>query len=130
MLRTFLAIIAGLVAWVLVATVINLAFRFSWPAYAAVEASMVFTVSMLAMRVAVGAVASLCAGLVVALVGARRTAAFILAVVLLIFFLPVHYGLWDRFPIWYHLVFLASLVVLPPLGYLARGGPRSTRSPA
>jgi len=35
--------------------------------------------------------------------------------VLLIMFLPIHYTIWDKFPIWYHLYFLSSLVVLPVL---------------
>jgi len=29
---------------------------------------------------------------------------------LVVAFIPVHYELWDRFAVWYHLVFLASLV--------------------
>jgi len=37
-------------------------------------------------------------------------------IVLVALFIPVHYGLWDRFPIWYHLVFFASLIALTPAG--------------
>jgi len=33
-------------------------------------------------------------------------------------FLPVHYSLWNRFPIWYHLVFLISIIPLVLLGAL------------
>jgi hypothetical protein len=40
----------------------------------------------------------------------------VLAALLLLLFLPVHYGLWDRFPLWYHVLFLASLVPLTLLG--------------
>jgi hypothetical protein len=39
-----------------------------------------------------------------------------LAAVFVLAFLPVHYGLWTRFPLWYHLVFFASLVVATPVG--------------
>jgi hypothetical protein len=35
---------------------------------------------------------------------------------LLLLFLPTHYLLWQRFPVWYHLVFLGSLIVIPLLG--------------
>jgi hypothetical protein len=37
-------------------------------------------------------------------------------VILLLLFIPVHYSIWNRFPIWYHLTFLASLVVLSVVG--------------
>ena len=30
--------------------------------------------------------------------------------VLLTLFLPIHYSLWSKFPLWYHVFFLASLV--------------------
>jgi len=36
--------------------------------------------------------------------------------VLLAAFLPLHIGLRSRFPVAYHLFFLASLVAMPPLG--------------
>jgi len=36
--------------------------------------------------------------------------------VLLVLFIPVHYSLWERFPTWYHVVFLASLVVVTLVG--------------
>ena len=31
-------------------------------------------------------------------------------------FIPVHYGLWENFPLWYHVVFFASLAVMTVLG--------------
>ena len=34
----------------------------------------------------------------------------VFAGLLLLFFLPVHYSLWTKFPLWYHAVFLLSLV--------------------
>jgi hypothetical protein len=37
-------------------------------------------------------------------------------VFLLLMFIPQHIMLWDRFPIWYHLTFLLSLVPLTFLG--------------
>jgi len=35
---------------------------------------------------------------------------------LLVAFIPEHVSLWDKFPVWYHLTFLASLVPLTYLG--------------
>jgi len=37
-------------------------------------------------------------------------------VVLLLAFIPQHAMLWDKFPIWYHLTFLLSLVPLTYAG--------------
>jgi hypothetical protein len=45
-----------------------------------------------------------------------------LGILLIALFIPVHYSLWDRFPIWYHLTFLVSLLPLAILG--ARLRPR------
>jgi hypothetical protein len=42
-------------------------------------------------------------------------------VLLLIGFIPVHVMLWDKFPVWYHLAFLLSLVPLTYLGGTWRG---------
>jgi hypothetical protein len=38
------------------------------------------------------------------------------ALLLLALFVPFHLGLWARFPVWYHIVFLGSLVPLVVLG--------------
>jgi hypothetical protein len=117
MKRAIAGVLAGLVAWFLVATVINLALRLSWADYALAEKPMTFTLGMLAARLVTGAVASLCAGFAAAWVAnGFGTPVKLLAALLLLLFLPVHYGLWDRFPLWYHAVFLASLVPLTLLG--------------
>jgi integral membrane sensor domain MASE1 len=50
----------------------------------------------------------------------RVVGAIAAVVVLLALFVPVHDQLWPRFPAWYHVVFLASLVVFTPLGALRR----------
>jgi hypothetical protein len=39
-----------------------------------------------------------------------------LALILLLLFIPVHLGLWAKFPVWYHAVFLGSLPLLIWLG--------------
>ena len=117
MMRRILGIVAGLVAWTCVATAGNLIVRVSWPAYMAVEASMRFTLAMMIARLALGALSSVCAGLAVArIVKGDRTAVVALGIILVGLFVPVHYGLWDRFPVWYHVVFLASLFPLVLLG--------------
>ena len=81
---------------------------------------MNFTSGMMIARLLVGAAASLFAGFSAAWITRRRgRAVTVLAVLLPILFIPVHYQLWQTFPVWYHLVFFASLVVLTLLGALA-----------
>jgi hypothetical protein len=117
MVRSIAGVAGGLVVWMLVATLGNLALRFGWPSYADVEKEMTFTLAMLVGRLVLGAVSSLCAGVTVAWItkrDARDVAIF--AAVLFALFVPVHYNLWGKFPVWYHIVFLASLVIMPLLG--------------
>jgi hypothetical protein len=117
MVRSLAGIFAGLVAWAVVATLGNLLVRVALPGYAQVEAALDFTLAMLAARLLVGIVSSIVAGYVVARIAtAGRRDVYIVSAVLLALFLPVHYSLWARFPIWYHAVFLLSLVVAPVIG--------------
>jgi hypothetical protein len=117
MLRGIAGVVGGLVAWFLIATVGNLVLRATWPSYAEVEVAMTFTLGMLLARLFLGAFSSLGAGLVVAWITNRNelTSKF-LAGVLFVMFIPIHYTLWKRFPPWYHLVFLASLILVTLLG--------------
>ena len=117
MMRAIGAIASGVAIWVLVATLGNLLIRMAWPAYAAVEKAMTFTLGMLVARLALGAVSSFCAGFATAQISRRSSfAAWTLVVILLAIFVPLHYSLWQRFPVWYHVVFIASLVPFTLLG--------------
>ena len=117
MLRAILSVIAGVVTWMIIATAGNLVLRSAWAGYAAVESTMEFSPAMMVSRLVLGAAASIGSGIVGAWIsrGSRR-AVGILAAILLLFFVPVHYRLWDKFPVWYHAVFLISLVVLTVIG--------------
>ena len=126
MVRTVLSVIAGIVAWGLVATAINFAMRHAWPDYAAVEKAMTFTLPMMLARLSESTVALVLAAIVtVRIAPLSRTAPWALGVVMLLFFIPVHYSLWDKFPIWYHAYFLTSLVVVPVIVGSVVGSKRS-----
>jgi hypothetical protein len=106
-----------LVTWIFVATVLNLPLRASWPHYHEAETAFNFTLTMKLARLALGAVSSLAAGFVAAWIGkGRMRAATLTGVVLLGLFIPNHYLLLSKFPVWYHLTFLVSLVPLTLLG--------------
>jgi hypothetical protein len=120
MLRAIGGIAGGLFAWVVVATVGNRVLRAAWPGYAAVEVAMNFTLAMLLLRLLLGALSSLCAGFFAAWIArGNRVAITVLAGLLLVAFIPVHYTLWERFPVWYHLTFLLSLVAVTVLGAMS-----------
>ena len=113
MARAIGGLVGGLVAWFLIATVGNLALRIAWTGYAEVEKAMTFTLAMMVARLVLGALSSLGAGLTVAWITKRNgRMAQVLAGILFVLFVPVHYSLWDRFPLWYHLTFLVSLVLM------------------
>lgn len=112
------AIFVGFLTWWVVASLISLGLKLGWPAYAAAEPAMHFTHAMLAARLTMGALASLAAGWVTnRLAPGSRNAVLSLSLLLLVFFIPVHVRLFAAFPIWYHLVFLGSLVPLTMVGW-------------
>ena len=53
---------------------------------------------------------------VAALVARSTRAALVAGALLLVAFIPQHIMLWDRFPVWYHMTFLLSLVPLTYAG--------------
>ena len=116
-LKTVGAVIAALVTWFLVATVLNLALRAWWPHYHEAETTFNFTFAMKLARLFLGAISSLGAGFVATWIGkCRMRAAIVTGIVLLGLFIPGHYLLWSKFPVWYHLTFLVSLFPLTLLG--------------
>ena len=115
--KTVGAVLAALATWIFVATVLNLPLRASWPHYHEAETAFNFTFTMKLARLVLGAVSSLAAGFVAARIEkGRMRAATLTGVVLLGLFIPNHYLLWSKFPVWYHLTFLVSLVPLTLLG--------------
>ena len=126
MWRKVLAVIVGFVAWWVVVSLMNRGLRLWFPGYSAVEQSMQFTFAMKIARLSMAAVTSLIAGAVIrAIEPESRWAPWIVGLALLALFLPVHYGLWNKFPIWYHLTFLIPLAPLVAVG--AALWPRKTR---
>jgi hypothetical protein len=123
MSKKILGVIAGLVVWAIVVTALGQIMRSGWPAYAKVADAMTFTLPMLIARLSISVVATLAAGLVTAsIVPSARVAGVMPGVLLLLAFIPEHINLFDKFPLWYHLTFLVSLI---PLTYA--GGTIATR---
>jgi hypothetical protein len=117
MRRQVIAFVSALIAWGLVASLLNHLLRIGLPGYAAAEPAMGFTLSMQWARLALGALASVSAGYVLARLAPNSgRLPLILGALLLATFLPVHYNLWNKFPVWYHLLFLLTIVPLVMAG--------------
>src|SRR5215831_17721504 len=71
-LKTVGAVIAALLTWLLVATVLNLALRAWWPHYHEAEIAFNFTFAMKFARLVLGAISTLGAGFVAAWIDKGR----------------------------------------------------------
>jgi hypothetical protein len=117
MWRTILGIVVGLLAWLVVVSLIDRGLRLWLPGYAAAEPLLQFTFAMKIARLSMAAVTSLVAGAAIRVAAPQsRYAPWIVGFAVLAAFLPAHIHLWDRFPIWYHLSFLLPLVPLVAIG--------------
>src|SRR5215467_3934624 len=117
MARGILGVVGGLVAFMAVVAVAGIIMRGAWPEYARVADAMTFTLPMMIARLTIGALATIAAGLVTTAIAKPSTLARVApGILLLMAFIPQHIMLWEKFPIWYHLTFLLSLVPLTYLG--------------
>lgn len=135
MWRTLASIVAGLVTWAVVVTLLNFGLRAAIPGYHAAEATLQFTLAMKAGRLIEAALSSIAAGAVVSIIApSKRWAPWVAGLIVLAMFLPVHISLWNKFPVWYHLAFLVPLAPLFALGGVlgrsagAKGGGLATAS--
>lgn len=124
MKRFILALLAGLVVWVFVISLLNRGLRLAVQGYAAAEPRMSFTLGMMTVRLVIAALTSVIAGAVAGSIAPSSTRApWVLGAILLVAFIPQHVRLWHLFPLWYHLTFLVTLVPLIVLGSRLRRAP-------
>jgi hypothetical protein len=117
MAKAILGVVAGLVAFVMVAAVAGFIMRAAWPDYARVADAMTFTLPMMCARLLIGAAATFAAGFVTVFIAPpSRLVRLMPGILLLALFIPQHVMLWEKFPVWYHLMFLLSLMPLTYVG--------------
>ena len=117
MWRAIGSVVAGLVAWVVIVTLLNFGLRAAIPGYHGAEATLQFTMTMKIGRLTEAAITSVAAGAIVALIApSSKWAPWAVGLIVLGMFLPVHVNLWHKFPPWYHLSFLVPIVPLVVLG--------------
>jgi hypothetical protein len=114
--KQILGVVVGLMAWFVAAGVAGVLLRSVWPEYVAASGDMSFTLPMKLTRLSIGALTTVAAGAVTALIARSTWAAVVTGALLLLLFIPEHISLWDKFPIWYHLTFLTSLLPLAVAG--------------
>ena len=114
--KHIVGVVAGLMVWFVAAVAAGVLLRWLWPDYVAASGDMSFTLPMKLTRLSIGALATFAAGAVTARIGRSSRMAVVTGVLLLLIFIPEHISLWDKFPIWYHLTFLTSLVPLAVVG--------------
>ena len=111
MKRFILACLAGLLTWMVVVSVINRMLRLSLPNYTAAEHTLQFTLAMKWARLLMAIVTSAAAGAVTGWISRSRSwAPLIVGSVVLVMFLPAHIAIWSKFPVWYHLTFLLTII--------------------
>jgi len=119
MKRSILACLAGLLTWIIVVSVINRILRLSMPNYTAAEHSLQFTLGMKWARLLMAIVTSVAAGAVAGWISrSGRWAPWIVGGVVLAMFLPLHIAIWSKFPAWYHLTFLLTIIPAVLVGAL------------
>jgi hypothetical protein len=119
MKRSILGCLAGLLTWFVVVTLIDRVLRLSLPNYTAAEQTLQFTLGMKWARLLMAIVTSLGAGAVTRWIAlSSRWPPLIVGSVVLAMFLPVHISVWSRFPVWYHLTFLLTIIPAVLVGAL------------
>jgi hypothetical protein len=116
MLKNIGAFVVALVVWFVGATIVHRFMCMVWPAYAQATPLLTFTLPMKIARLSLGALSTLIAAATARRLSAARWLPLVLGCALLVLFLPEHYKMWDRLPVWYHLTFLCSLIPLTLLG--------------
>jgi len=116
MLRGIGVVILTVLLWFVLATAIHRLMCVMWPAYAVATPLLAFTLPMKIARLLLSTVCTLIAGAIGQRLSRVSWVPIALGCVLILVFLPVHYRLWDRFPAWYHLTFLGSLIPLAMIG--------------
>jgi hypothetical protein len=112
-LGPILAVVASAVVWMVVVSLLDRVLRVSIAGYTEAEPSFAFTLPMMLARLGIGAVSSLAAGAVAALI-ARGAAwvPWVTGALFVVLFVPEHVKIWHLLPAWYHLTFLLTLVPL------------------
>lgn len=115
--RPIAGLIVGILCAVGIARLAFAALQSVWPEYAAAVPDKAYTLAMLWARLGVAALLTLLSAAAATLVAADRRVAWALGSLFLVVSLPSHlHFVWADYPVWYHAVYLLSLVPIAWLG--------------
>jgi hypothetical protein len=122
-MKTGFGIVLGIAAWFVVVLGISFLIKAADPALNAALVAHA-TPTALIERLIISFAGTLAAGYVAALVSGESMRAPLIAGVLLLAFWGYYHVtmIWNQFPVWYHLTFFVSLVLLSALGGRLRRG--------
>lgn len=116
-MRSFLACIAGILTWIVVATLIDHALRLTINGYTAAERIEQYTLAMKWARLTMAITTSIASGFITAWIArGRQWPVMAVGAIALLIFLPIHISIWSKFPVWYHLTFLLTILPAVMLG--------------
>ncbi len=112
-LRQLGAVLAGVVFFAVIVIALNRVATMVWPDYATAFAGSRFTTPMMLVRLCMGAGGLLGAGYLVAAIARPSRLPVIVAAALLLLLggsIHLHEPTWSTFPLWYHIVFIGSIM--------------------
>ena len=118
-LRSVAAVAAGAATWPLVLGAGFIVLRASWPEYVAAQPEKAYTLAMLFCRLVIFSSAIVATSAVAGIVGRSEPIAWFAGGVILAFSIPPHLypgTVWSDYPVWYHLLYLASVLPLSWFG--------------
>ena len=120
-LRLLAAIAIATVTWFAVLKGALLLLEELWPAYSAAHSERAYTLSMLLVRLVIFALTTAATAVVATVISREAWMPWLAGAILLAASIPDHLFpgyVWDDFPVWYHLAYLAY--VLPVAWFAGR----------
>ncbi len=118
-MKMLLGILAGLITYAIIGLLGLYLLKYCWTNYAIASIDKSYSNEMLLFRLVVALFASIAAGMCVSIISNNsRTSSWIVSIILFSIAAYTHFvNVWNDYPIWYHLVYLFT--ILPTLGLFA-----------
>ncbi|MBV9987058.1 MAG: hypothetical protein JO301_05230 [Chitinophagaceae bacterium] len=120
--KTGISELAGLVVFAIIGASGLYLLRRCWPAYAVAAADKSYTIGMLWARLGAGILASILSTMTATFIAKDRgNSAVLTGLLLFAISAYIHFcRVWNDYPVWYHLTYLSSLILIPMLHKLFR----------
>lgn len=117
MLKIIVGVAAGFIFWSILWVGVDAILRSVWTSYDESVEAMTFSSSMLIVPLILSAAVSIISGFAAVLISKENSKTpLLLGVLLLVVGIFVQLSVWDKIPLWYHLMFWILLVPMTVLG--------------